>query len=173
MNSFISLSVWCFCDLTCNPRPRGERSRRGQYPDSIPPFYANKKSHGYYHSPFTSGGTRGATSRWAQTQKGPHVPIYLPCPYQGQLLVTSNSAVTLKPLLVKPLWLMVFDGYFLQGELKLSVTIEDEANKDLPSAVQLYRPIRQYVYGVLFSLSEAKKKAERLAMMRNHLPDCE
>lgn len=56
--------------------------------------------------------------------------------------------------------------------MKLSVAIEDEANKELPSAVQLYRPIRQYVYGVLFSLAEAKKKAERLAMRRNRLPEC-
>uniref|UniRef100_A0AAY4EIV4 Constitutive coactivator of PPAR-gamma-like protein 1 n=1 Tax=Denticeps clupeoides TaxID=299321 RepID=A0AAY4EIV4_9TELE len=58
-----------------------------------------------------------------------------------------------------------------KGEIKLSVTIEDEANKDLPSAAQLFRPIRQYVYGVLFSLAEAKKKAERLAMRRNRLPE--
>ncbi|KAI5614503.1 constitutive coactivator of PPAR-gamma-like protein 2, partial [Silurus asotus] len=58
-----------------------------------------------------------------------------------------------------------------KGEIKLSVAIEDEANKELPSAVQLYRPIRQYVYGVLFSLAEAKKKAERLAMRRNRLPE--
>lgn len=61
----------------------------------------------------------------------------------------------------------------LQGEIKLSVTIEDEANKDLPSAVQLFRPVRQYVYGVLFSLAEARKKAERLAMRKNCLPECE
>ncbi|XP_070701950.1 constitutive coactivator of PPAR-gamma-like protein 1 homolog [Pempheris klunzingeri] len=58
-----------------------------------------------------------------------------------------------------------------KGEIKLSVTIEDEANKDLPSAVQLFRPIRQYVYGVLFSLAGARKKAERLAMRRNCLPE--
>uniref|UniRef100_A0A674CI99 Family with sequence similarity 120 member A n=1 Tax=Salmo trutta TaxID=8032 RepID=A0A674CI99_SALTR len=58
-----------------------------------------------------------------------------------------------------------------KGEIKLSVTIEDEANQELPSAVQLFRPIRQYVYGVLFSLAEAKKKAERLAMRRNRLPE--
>ncbi|XP_020503013.2 constitutive coactivator of PPAR-gamma-like protein 1 homolog [Labrus bergylta] len=57
-----------------------------------------------------------------------------------------------------------------KGEIKLSVTVEDEANKDLPSAVQLFRPIRQYVYGVLFSLAEARKKAERLAMRKNCLP---
>ncbi|XP_068450482.1 constitutive coactivator of PPAR-gamma-like protein 1 homolog isoform X2 [Clinocottus analis] len=58
-----------------------------------------------------------------------------------------------------------------KGEIKLSVTIEDEANKDLPSAVQLFRPIRQCVYGVLFSLAEARKKAERLAMRKNCLPE--
>ncbi|TNN79692.1 Constitutive coactivator of PPAR-gamma-like protein 1 [Liparis tanakae] len=58
-----------------------------------------------------------------------------------------------------------------KGEIKLSVTIEDEANKDLPSAVQLFRPIRQCVYGVLFSLAEARKKAERVAMRKNCLPE--
>ncbi|XP_029005792.1 constitutive coactivator of PPAR-gamma-like protein 1 homolog [Betta splendens] len=58
-----------------------------------------------------------------------------------------------------------------KGEIKLSVTIEDEANKDLPSAVQLFRPIRQYVYGVLFSLAETRKKAERIAMRRNCPPE--
>uniref|UniRef100_A0A4W6D386 Family with sequence similarity 120 member A n=1 Tax=Lates calcarifer TaxID=8187 RepID=A0A4W6D386_LATCA len=58
-----------------------------------------------------------------------------------------------------------------KGEIKLSVTIEDEANKDLPTAVQLFRPIRQYVYGVLFSLAEARKKAERLAQRKNCLPE--
>ncbi|XP_062320138.1 constitutive coactivator of PPAR-gamma-like protein 1 homolog isoform X2 [Osmerus eperlanus] len=58
-----------------------------------------------------------------------------------------------------------------KGEIKISVTIEDEANKDLPSAVQLFRPIRQCVYGVLFSLAEAKKKAQRVAMKRNRLPE--
>lgn len=69
--------------------------------------------------------------------------------------------------------MLMLNGCFFQGEIKLSVTIEDEANKDLPSAVQLYRPIRQYVYGVLFSLAEAKKRVERLAMRRNRLPECE
>ncbi|MGH0182675.1 UNVERIFIED_CONTAM: hypothetical protein FKN15_010533 [Acipenser sinensis] len=58
-----------------------------------------------------------------------------------------------------------------KGEIKIPVTIEDESNKDLPSATQLYRPIRQYVYGVLFSLAEARKKAERLAMRRNRHPE--
>uniref|UniRef100_A0A8D3D4U1 Family with sequence similarity 120 member A n=1 Tax=Scophthalmus maximus TaxID=52904 RepID=A0A8D3D4U1_SCOMX len=58
-----------------------------------------------------------------------------------------------------------------KGEIKLSVTIEDEANKDLPTAVQLFRPVRQYVYGVLFSLAEVRKRAERQAMRKNCLPE--
>ncbi|XP_076027516.1 constitutive coactivator of PPAR-gamma-like protein 1 homolog isoform X2 [Genypterus blacodes] len=58
-----------------------------------------------------------------------------------------------------------------KGEIKISVTIEDEANKELPSAVQLFRPVRQFVYGVLFSLAEARKKAERLAMRKSCLPE--
>lgn len=58
-----------------------------------------------------------------------------------------------------------------KGEIKLSVAVEDEANKDLPSAVQLFRPIRQYVYGVLFSLADARKKVERLAVRKNFLPE--
>ncbi|XP_041047742.1 constitutive coactivator of PPAR-gamma-like protein 1 homolog isoform X1 [Carcharodon carcharias] len=57
-----------------------------------------------------------------------------------------------------------------KGEIKISISIEDEANKDLPPAALLYRPIRQCVYGVLFSLAEARKKAERLALRKNRFP---
>ncbi|PNJ71421.1 FAM120A isoform 3 [Pongo abelii] len=58
----------------------------------------------------------------------------------------------------------------LMGEIKIAVSIEDEANKDLPPAALLYRPVRQYVYGVLFSLAESRKKTERLAFRKNRLP---
>ncbi|KAM4651183.1 constitutive coactivator of PPAR-gamma-like protein 1 [Discoglossus pictus] len=57
-----------------------------------------------------------------------------------------------------------------KGEIKIPVTIEDEVNKDLPPAAVLYRPVRQYVYGVLFSLAESRKKTERLAFRRNRMP---
>lgn len=57
-----------------------------------------------------------------------------------------------------------------KGEIKIAVSIEDEANKDLPPAALLYRPVRQYVYGVLFSLAESRKKTERLAFRKNRLP---
>ncbi|KAK7907399.1 hypothetical protein WMY93_016011 [Mugilogobius chulae] len=58
-----------------------------------------------------------------------------------------------------------------KGEIKISVTIEDDTNMDLPSAVRLFRPIRQYVYGVLFSVADTRRKAERLAMRKNCLPE--
>ncbi|XP_073500642.1 constitutive coactivator of PPAR-gamma-like protein 1 [Phyllobates terribilis] len=57
-----------------------------------------------------------------------------------------------------------------KGEIKIPVTIEDEANKDLPPAAILYRAVRQYVYGVLFSLAESRKKTERLAFRKNRMP---
>uniref|UniRef100_UPI00358EB7C7 constitutive coactivator of PPAR-gamma-like protein 1 isoform X3 n=1 Tax=Myxine glutinosa TaxID=7769 RepID=UPI00358EB7C7 len=47
------------------------------------------------------------------------------------------------------------------GELKLSVTIEDEGNPELPPACLLYRSARQYTYGILFSLGELRKRAMR------------
>ncbi|KAK2108009.1 hypothetical protein P7K49_013174 [Saguinus oedipus] len=48
--------------------------------------------------------------------------------------------------------------------------MKDEANKDLPPATLLYRPVCQCVYGVLFSLAESRKKTERLACRKNRLP---
>ncbi|XP_077335018.1 constitutive coactivator of PPAR-gamma-like protein 2 isoform X5 [Lithobates pipiens] len=53
-----------------------------------------------------------------------------------------------------------------KGEIKLPVCIEDECNTDLPPATILFRPARQYVYGVLFSLAETQRRLERLAMRR-------
>ncbi|XP_038844051.1 constitutive coactivator of PPAR-gamma-like protein 1 [Salvelinus namaycush] len=109
-----------------------------------------------------------------QTQEGPDVPLHLPHPYQ----VTPPLPMVAPEVLrvaqhrhKKGLMYPYIYHILTKGEIKLSVTIEDEANQELPSAVQLFRPIRQYVYGVLFSLAEAKKKAERLAMRRNRLPE--
>ena len=44
----------------------------------------------------------------------------------------------------------------LQGEVKLPVTLEDESSRELPSYVDLYRPIRQTIYSVLFNLNKLK-----------------
>nr|KAG5700848.1 hypothetical protein BaRGS_024234 [Batillaria attramentaria] len=43
-----------------------------------------------------------------------------------------------------------------QGEVKLPVVMEDDASRELPSYVDLYRPIRQTIYSVLFNLNKLK-----------------
>ncbi|XP_062396735.1 constitutive coactivator of PPAR-gamma-like protein 2 [Sardina pilchardus] len=53
-----------------------------------------------------------------------------------------------------------------KGEMKMPVCIEDECNPDLPPASLLFRSARQYAYGVLFSLAETQRRAERLAMRK-------
>lgn len=43
-----------------------------------------------------------------------------------------------------------------QGEIKIAVTLEDDISRELPTGVELYRPIRQTVYSVLFNLNKQK-----------------
>ncbi|XP_078677663.1 constitutive coactivator of PPAR-gamma-like protein 1 homolog isoform X18 [Branchiostoma floridae x Branchiostoma belcheri] len=45
-----------------------------------------------------------------------------------------------------------------QGEIKIDLTLEDEAMKDLPSAAELWRPARQLTYGILFNVAHQGKK---------------
>uniref|UniRef100_A0A7N6AEA3 Family with sequence similarity 120A n=1 Tax=Anabas testudineus TaxID=64144 RepID=A0A7N6AEA3_ANATE len=107
------------------------------------------------------------------------IPSLLSMPTRNHMDITIPPLPTIAPEVLrvaehrhkKGLMYPYIYHVLTKGEVKLSVTIEDEANKDLPSAVQLFRPIRQYVYGVLFSLAEARKKAERLAMRKNCLPE--
>lgn len=51
-----------------------------------------------------------------------------------------------------------------QGEIKIPVALEDEAPKELPSGILLYRPLRQMVYAILFNIHHmmfmAKSKGE-------------
>lgn len=54
-----------------------------------------------------------------------------------------------------------------QGAIKIPVAIEDEAPRELPSGVALFRPIRQMVYAVLFNMHHlafvARQKREAAA----------
>ena len=36
------------------------------------------------------------------------------------------------------------------------VTLEDEQNRELPTSIDLYRPIRQTIYSVLLNLNKLK-----------------
>ncbi|XP_058487618.1 constitutive coactivator of PPAR-gamma-like protein 1 homolog isoform X1 [Solea solea] len=108
-----------------------------------------------------------------------HIPSLLSMPIRNHMDITIPPLPAVAPEVLrvaehrhkKGLMYPYIYHVLTKGEIKLSVTIEDEANKDLPTAVQLFRPVRQYVYGVLFSLAESRKKAERLAMRNNCLPE--
>ncbi|KAM8756385.1 LOW QUALITY PROTEIN: constitutive coactivator of PPAR-gamma-like protein 1 homolog [Acanthopagrus schlegelii] len=115
-----------------------------------------------------------SVSPWSQTG-GPHslhtqIPFLLSMPTRNHMDITIPPLPAVAPEVLrvaehkhkKGLMYPYIYHTLTKGEIKLSVTVEDEANKDLLSAVQLFRPIRQHVYGVLFSLAEARKKAERL-----------
>lgn len=43
-----------------------------------------------------------------------------------------------------------------QGEIKINVALEDDIGHDLPTSVELYRPVRQTIYSVLFNLNKLK-----------------
>lgn len=43
-----------------------------------------------------------------------------------------------------------------QGEVKLEVCLEEDVSRDLISYVELYRPVRQTLYSVLFNLNKLK-----------------
>lgn len=44
------------------------------------------------------------------------------------------------------------------GEIKLNSILEDELSGEFPCSVQLYRPVRQMVYGILFSISQVSEE---------------
>lgn len=43
-----------------------------------------------------------------------------------------------------------------QGEVKMVVTLEDDTSRELPTSIDLYRPIRQTIYSVLLNLNKLK-----------------
>lgn len=44
----------------------------------------------------------------------------------------------------------------MKGEVKLPVILEDDTTRELPSYVDLYRPLRQTIYSVLLNLNKQK-----------------
>ena len=44
----------------------------------------------------------------------------------------------------------------VQGEVKMVVTLEDDTSRELPTSIDLYRPIRQTIYSVLLNLNKLK-----------------
>ncbi|XP_056380294.1 constitutive coactivator of PPAR-gamma-like protein 1 [Hyla sarda] len=111
-------------------------------------------------------------------QGGLQIPCLLSMPTRNHMDITTPPLPPVAPEVLrvaehrhkKGLMYPYIFHILTKGEIKIPVTIEDEANKDLPPAAILYRPVRQYVYGVLFSLAENRKKTERLAFRKNRMP---
>ncbi|KAF7249853.1 Constitutive coactivator of PPAR-gamma-like protein 1, partial [Varanus komodoensis] len=124
-----------------------------------------------------SSGNQAAEVKGNQTGS-PQIPCLLSMPTRNHMDITTPPLPPVAPEVLrvaehrhkKGLMYPYIFHVLTKGEIKIAVSIEDEANKDLPPAALLYRPVRQYVYGVLFSLAESRKKTERLAFRKNRLP---
>lgn len=111
-------------------------------------------------------------------QGGLQIPCLLSMPTRNHMDITTPPLPPVAPEVLrvaehrhkKGLMYPYIFHILTKGEIKIPVTIEDEANKELPPAAILYRPVRQYVYGVLFSLAESRKKTERLSFRKNRMP---
>ncbi|KAL8620412.1 hypothetical protein ACOMHN_055493 [Nucella lapillus] len=57
-----------------------------------------------------------------------------------------------------------------QCEVKLPVTLEDEYSRELPSYTDLYRPVRQTIYSVLFNLNKQKIVHESACKEKGETP---
>ncbi|XP_077989887.1 constitutive coactivator of PPAR-gamma-like protein 1 homolog isoform X2 [Glandiceps talaboti] len=51
------------------------------------------------------------------------------------------------------------------GEIKIPCSLEDETSRELPSSALLFRLIRQYAYGILFSLQHLNMRRKRSAKL--------
>ncbi|KAL7986066.1 hypothetical protein Chor_011232 [Crotalus horridus] len=124
-----------------------------------------------------SSGNQAAEVKGNQTSSS-QIPCLLSMPTRNHMDITTPPLPPVAPEVLrvaehrhkKGLMYPYIFHVLTKGEIKIAVSIEDEANKDLPPAALLYRPVRQYVYGVLFSLAENRKKTERLAFRKNRFP---
>ncbi|XP_036752764.2 constitutive coactivator of PPAR-gamma-like protein 1 isoform X4 [Manis pentadactyla] len=125
-----------------------------------------------------SSGSQLAEGKGSQIGTIQPIPCLLSMPTRSHMDITTPPLPPVAPEVLrvaehrhkKGLMYPYIFHILTKGEIKIAVSIEDEASKDLPPAALLYRPVRQYVYGVLFSLAESRKKTERLAFRKNRLP---
>ncbi|XP_064435037.1 constitutive coactivator of PPAR-gamma-like protein 1 isoform X5 [Mirounga angustirostris] len=125
-----------------------------------------------------SSGSQLAEGKGSQMGTVQPIPCLLSMPTRNHMDITTPPLPPVAPEVLrvaehrhkKGLMYPYIFHVLTKGEIKIAVSIEDEASKDLPPAALLYRPVRQYVYGVLFSLAESRKKTERLAFRKNRLP---
>ncbi|XP_025052906.1 constitutive coactivator of PPAR-gamma-like protein 1 isoform X4 [Alligator sinensis] len=155
----------------------------GIVPPYVPSQMLNIPQTSLQAKPVAEGSSTASSGSQAADVKGnqagsPQIPCLLSMPTRNHMDITTPPLPPVAPEVLrvaehrhkKGLMYPYIFHVLTKGEIKIAVSIEDEANKDLPPAALLYRPVRQYVYGVLFSLAESRKKTERLAFRKNRLP---
>uniref|UniRef100_H9H7Q6 Family with sequence similarity 120C n=1 Tax=Monodelphis domestica TaxID=13616 RepID=H9H7Q6_MONDO len=104
----------------------------------------------------------------------PHIPSLLSMATRNHMDITTPPLPSIAPEVLRiaehrhrrGLMYPCIYHVLTKGEIKIPMCIEDECNPELPPAVILFRPARQYVYGILFSLAETQRRLEHLAIHR-------
>ncbi|KAI8511062.1 hypothetical protein Bbelb_101620 [Branchiostoma belcheri] len=149
-------------------REREEALRRGGDPaaeDSKggPPMVTRMASPASQTSTSDTTSTTSSSANPTPETKDPTagIPSLMSTPVRPYLDVTIPKLPTISPSVLRTaqyrhkLGLMNPWIYQIitQGEIKIDLTLEDEAMKDLPSAAELWRPARQLTYGILFNVA--------------------
>ncbi|XP_075431038.1 constitutive coactivator of PPAR-gamma-like protein 1 isoform X2 [Ascaphus truei] len=150
--------------------------KKGKQPDQASKTASADQAKAESSSPASSGNK--IADKKGNQASSMHIPCLLSMPTRNHMDITTPPLPPVAPEVLrvaehrhkKGLMYPYIFHVLTKGEIKIPVTIEDEANKELPPAAVLYRPVRQYVYGVLFSLAESRKKTERLAFRKNRMP---
>ncbi|XP_035675948.1 constitutive coactivator of PPAR-gamma-like protein 1 homolog isoform X11 [Branchiostoma floridae] len=153
-------------------REREEALRRGGDPadDSKggPPQVTRMASPASQASTSDTTSTTSSSANQTPEAKDPTagIPSLMSTPVRQYLDVTIPKLPTISPSVLRTaqyrhkLGLMNPWIYQIitQGEIKIDLTLEDDAMKDLPSAAELWRPARQLTYGILFNVAHQGKK---------------
>ncbi|XP_078595455.1 constitutive coactivator of PPAR-gamma-like protein 1 homolog isoform X27 [Branchiostoma floridae x Branchiostoma japonicum] len=148
-------------------REREEALRRGGDPadDSKggPPQVTRMASPASQASTSDTTSTTSSSANQTPEAKDPTagIPSLMSTPVRQYLDVTIPKLPTISPSVLRTaqyrhkLGLMNPWIYQIitQGEIKIDLTLEDDAMKDLPSAAELWRPARQLTYGILFNVA--------------------
>lgn len=119
------------------------------------PFQSGRRDGGHRQSPHQSvpkqevqESKHSSSPSESHQEPGPQIdPNPLPLPPVPHEVMRTASERHQKGLMCPWVYQVL-----TQGEVKFGVCMEDENSRELPNAVLFYRPVRQFVYAILFNL---------------------
>ncbi|XP_012938515.1 constitutive coactivator of PPAR-gamma-like protein 1 isoform X1 [Aplysia californica] len=118
--------------------------QRGRPPLPHQPGYGMPPGHHNAHS-YQDARTQGNAMGDAQSKRSPGLPQ--PTSEILRVAIDRHQKGLMHPHIYQVL---------TQGEVKLPVILEDDTTRELPSYIDLYRPLRQTIYSVLLNLNKQK-----------------